>query len=312
MATDVQQGSPPPLTTATAPIEREFTVKSRSQTQQALRRFLHNKLAVGAVVVYLVLLLVSFIYPHFYGFTFDQQDSNALSVGPGTGGHPLGTDEIGQDLLARMMRGIQRSTYISVIFVLVAGALGITIGAVAGYFGKWVDNVLMRFVDIILTVPILVLIIVVASNFPSARSPIGIALFIALLGWMDLARIVRSTFLSLREREYVEAAHALGASNRRIIVKHLIPNSLGQIIVWGTLGAATAVITEAALSFLGYGVQGSDTSLGQLVAIGAQAAETRPWLFYFPGLAILIIVLSINLIGDGIRDAFDPSATRTR
>jgi peptide/nickel transport system permease protein len=311
MATDVQQGSAPPLSTP-APIEREFTVKSRSQTQQALRRFLHNKLSVGAVVVYLILLLISFIYPHFYGFTFDQQDSNALSVGPGTGGHPLGTDELGQDLLARMMRGIQRSTYISVIFVLVAGALGITIGAVAGYFGKWVDNVLMRFVDIILTVPILVLIIVIASNFPSARSPIGIALFIALLGWMDLARIVRSTFLSLREREYVEAAHALGASNRRIIVKHLIPNSLGQIIVWGTLGAATAVITEAALSFLGYGVQGSDTSLGQLVAIGAQAAETRPWLFYFPGLAILIIVLSINLIGDGIRDAFDPSATRTR
>jgi ABC-type dipeptide/oligopeptide/nickel transport system permease subunit len=313
MATDVSQVSPaPPRTTTTTPIEREFTVKSRSQTQQALRRFMHNKLAMGALIVYVALLLVSFIYPHFYGFTFDQQDSGALSVSPGVGGHPLGTDEIGQDLLARMMRGIQRSTYISVIFVLVAGALGITIGAIAGYFGTWVDNVLMRVVDIILTVPILVAIIVIASNFPSARSPIGIALFIAFLGWMDLARIVRSQFLSLREKEYVEAAHALGASNRRIIIKHLIPNSLGQIIVWGTLGAAAAVITEAALSYLGYGVQGSDTSLGSLVAIGAQAAETRPWLFYFPGLAILVIVLSINLIGDGIRDAFDPSATRTR
>jgi ABC-type dipeptide/oligopeptide/nickel transport system permease subunit len=312
MTTEVQQVSAPPRTTTTTPIEREFTVRSRSQTQQALRRFMHNKLAMGALVVYVVLLLVSFIYPHFYGFTFDQQDGGALSVAPGVGGHPLGTDEIGQDLLARMMRGIQRSTYISVIFVLVAGALGISVGAVAGYFGKWVDNVLMRIVDIILTVPILVAIIVIAANFPSARSPIGIALFIALLGWMDLARIVRSTFLSLREREYVEAAHALGASNRRIIMKHLIPNSLGQIIVWGTLGAAAAVITEAALSYLGYGVQGSDTSLGSLVAIGAQAAETRPWLFYFPGLAILVIVLSINLIGDGIRDAFDPSANRTR
>ena len=129
---------------------------------------------------------------------------------------------------------------------------------------------------------------------------------------MDLARIVRSQFLSLREKEYVEAAHALGASDRRIIFKHLIPNSLGQIIVWATLGAALAVITEAALSFLGYGVQGTDTSLGRLVADGAAAAESRPWLFYFPGLAILIIVMSINLIGDGIRDAFDPSATRVR
>jgi peptide/nickel transport system permease protein len=311
MATDVQQVTTP-RTTETAPIEREFTVKSRSQTQQALRRFMHNKLAVGGLIVWVAILLVSFIYPHFYGFSFSDQDSGALSVSPGTGGHPFGTDEIGRDLLARMMRGIQRSTYISVLFVLIAGTLGITIGAIAGYFGRWVDNLLMRIVDIILTIPILVAIIVIAANFPGARSPLGIALFIALLGWMDLARIVRSTFLSLREREYVEAAHALGASNRRIIVKHLIPNSLGQIIVWATLGAAAAVITEAALSYLGYGVQGSDTSLGSLVAIGAQAAETRPWLFYFPGVAILLIVLAINLIGDGVRDAFDPSANRVR
>ena len=310
MATDVQQVTAP-RTTATAPVEREFTVQSRSQTQQALRRFLHNKLAVGGLVVWLAILLVSFVYPHFYGFTFSGQ-SDALSVGPGTAGHPFGTDDLGRDLLARMMRGIQRSTYISVIFVLIAGTLGVSIGAVAGYFGRWIDNVLMRIVDIILTVPILVAIIVIAANFPSARSPLGIALFIALLGWMDLARIVRSTFLSLREREYVEAAHALGASNRRIILKHLIPNSLGQIIVWATLGAAAAVITEAALSYLGFGVQGSDTSLGTLVANGAQAAETRPWLFYFPGAAILLIVLAINLIGDGIRDAFDPSANRVR
>jgi ABC-type dipeptide/oligopeptide/nickel transport system permease subunit len=313
MATDVQQVSAPPTTTGTAaPIEREFTVKSRSQTQQALRRFLHNKLAMTALVVWVAMLLIAFVYPHFYGFSYSFQDSNALSASPGTSGHPFGTDEIGQDLLARMMRGVQRSTFISVVFVLVAGALGVTIGALAGYFGRWVDNVLMRFVDIVLTVPILVAIIVVASSFPGARSALGIALFIALLGWMDLARIVRSSFLSLREREYVEAAHALGASDRRIIVKHLIPNSLGQIIVWGTLGAATAVITEAALSYLGYGVSGSDTSLGALVAVGAQAAETRPWLFYFPGLALLVIVLSINLIGDGIRDAFDPSANRIR
>jgi ABC-type dipeptide/oligopeptide/nickel transport system permease subunit len=313
-ATDVQQvttSQGTPQTQTSAPIEREFTVKSRSQTQQALRRFLHNKLAMAGLVVWVAMLLVSFIYPHFYEFRYDQI-SDQLSVGPGTAGHPFGTDDIGQDVLARMMRGVQRSTFISVIFVVVAGLLGVAIGAIAGYFGRWVDNILMRIVDIILTVPILVAIIVIAANFPSARSPLGIALFIALLGWMDLARIVRSQFLSLREREYVEAAHALGASNRRIIMKHLIPNSLGQIIVWGTLGAATAVITEAALSYLGYGVQGADISLGSLVANGAQAAETRPWLFYFPGLALLIIVLSINLIGDGIRDAFDPSANRTR
>lgn len=301
-----------PVTSATAPVEREFTVRSRSQAQQALRRFLRNKLAVAALVIYGLMLLIAFVGPLFYGFTFEEQDGSALSAGPGTNGHPLGTDDIGRDLLALMMRGIQRSTFISLLFVLIAGVLGVLVGAISGYFGRYVDNVLMRVVDVILTVPILVLIIVVAANFPSARSPVGIALFIALLGWMDLSRIVRSQFLSLREREYVEAAHALGASDRRIILRHLIPNSLGQIIVWATLGAATAVITEAALSYLGYGVQGADTSLGVLVATGAQAAESRPWLFYFPGLAILLIVLCINLIGDGIRDAFDPSANRVR
>jgi ABC-type dipeptide/oligopeptide/nickel transport system permease subunit len=293
-----------------APVEREFTVQSRSQTQQALRRFLHNKLAMIGLGVYVLMLLFAFLGPLLW--KFGPADLGPPSAGPGTEGHLLGTDDIGRDLLARMMQGIQRSTYISLLFVAIAGCIGVFVGAMAGYFGRWVDNVLMRFVDIILTVPILVAIIVIANNFPSARSPLGIALFIALLGWMDLSRIVRSTFLSLREREYVEAAHALGASNRRIIVKHLIPNSLGQIIVWATLGAATAVITEAALSYLGYGVQGSNTSLGALVATGAQAAQSRPWLFYFPGLAILIIVLAINLIGDGIRDAFDPSANRVR
>jgi ABC-type dipeptide/oligopeptide/nickel transport system permease subunit len=311
MTTIPQQVDAPPAAPG-APVEREFTVQSRSQTQQALRRFLRNRLAVGALIFYAILLLISFVGPLFYGWSFDEQDGNSLSSGPGTNGHPFGTDDIGRDLLALMMRGIQRSTYISLTFVVLAGFLGILVGSLAGYFGRYLDSVLMRFVDIILTVPVLVLIIVIAANYPDARSPLGIALFIALFGWMDLSRIVRSQFLSLREREYVEAAHALGASNRRIILKHLVPNSLGQIIVWATLGTATAVITEAALSFLGYGVQGSDTSLGRLVAIGANAAESRPWLFYFPGLAILAIVLSINLIGDGIRDAFDPSANRVR
>ena len=128
---------------------------------------MHNKLAMAALFVYVALLLISFIYPHFYGWTFDHQDASSLSAPPGTNGHPFGTDEIGQDLLARMMMGIQRSTYISVIFVLVAGSLGVLVGAISGYFGKWVDNVLMRFVDVILTVPILVAIIVVAANFPA-------------------------------------------------------------------------------------------------------------------------------------------------
>ena len=271
--TAVPQVDAQPVTT-TAPVEREFTVKSRSQSQQALRRFLHNKLAVGALVVFVIMMLVAFIGPMLYSYDFRQQ-SDALSASP-SGAHLFGTDDLGRDVLLRVMRGIQRSIFMSLAFILIAGSIGILFGALAGYFGRYVDNVLMRIVDIILTVPALIVIVVVASAFPSARSPLGIALFIAVFGWMDLARIVRSQFLSLREREYVEAAHALGASDRRIIFKHMIPNSLGQIIVWSTLGAATAVIAEAALSYLGYGVQGDDTSLGRLVSDGAAAADTRP------------------------------------
>jgi len=171
----------------------------------------------------------------------------------------------------------------------------------------------MRIVDLILTVPLLVVLLVVASNFTSARTPLGVGIILGLFGWLDLARIVRSQFLSLREKEYVEAAHALGASNKRIIFKHLIPNALGSLIVWTTLAAATAIILEASLTYLGFGVNGANqTSLGRLVSEGVQAASTRPWLFYFPGITLLIIVLSINLIGDGIRDAFDPSNRRVR
>jgi peptide/nickel transport system permease protein len=169
-----QQGVSAPVA-APSRIEREFTVKSRSQTQQALRRFLRNRLAVGALVLYAVLLLGAFVGPLLYSYDFSYQDGNSLSAGPGTNGHILGTDSIGRDLLLLMMRGIQRSTVISLLFVGIAGSLGVFIGALAGYFGRYVDNILMRLVDIILTIPILIAIVVVANGFPGARSPIGIA-----------------------------------------------------------------------------------------------------------------------------------------
>jgi peptide/nickel transport system permease protein len=169
------------------------------------------------------------------------------------------------------------------VFVVVACLIGVLVGAVAGYFGGVVDEVLMRGVDITLTLPFLAVVLVLAAAFPSARSPVGVALMIALSSWMVLARIVRAQFLSLREREYVEAAHALGATDRRVVLRHLIPNSLSEITVWLTLGATAAIGTEAALSFIGFGVQGTEVSLGRLVAEGAAAADSRPWLFYFPG-----------------------------
>jgi ABC-type dipeptide/oligopeptide/nickel transport system permease subunit len=291
----------------------EFGVQARSQRQQILRRFLRNKVGMTGLVIFVLMLAFGFIGPLLYGVDYADQNVNAQSVGPGVAGYPLGSDEIGRDELAGLMQGVQRSLFIVLLFIAIALPLGLLVGALSGYFGKWIDSVLMRIVDLILTVPLLVVLLVVSSNFPSARTPLGVGILIGLFGWMDLARIVRSQFLSLREKEYVEAAHSLGASNRRIIFKHLIPNALGSLIVWTTLAAATAIILEASLTYLGFGVNGAgQTSLGRLVSDGVQAASTRPWLFYFPGITLLIIVLSINLIGDGIRDAFDPSNRRVR
>ena len=301
---------PTPVSTATV-IEREFTIRSRSQFQLAVRRFRRNPLAMGGLVAFVGLVMFSFVGPLFFPYDYDAQ-SDVLSAGPGTAGHLFGTDTLGRDVLLLTMRGIQWSILMATVFVVIAGLIGVLYGAMAGYFAGLIDDVLMRLLDVTLTLPLLAVIIVVAAAFPSARSPFGVALLIALSSWMALSRIVRAEFLSLREREYVEAAHALGASGTRIVLKHLLPNSLSQIVVWSTLGAAGAIGAEAALSFLGYGVQGSDTSLGRLVAEGAAAAESRPWLFYFPGLALLLIVLSISLIGDGIQDAVNPAATRAR
>ena len=297
--------------TAPAPVEREFTVRSRSQFRLAARRFVRNPLAMTGLGVFLLLMVAAFAGPSLLPFGYEEQ-SDTLSAPPGTDGHLFGTDTIGRDMLALTLRGVQWSMLMCVVFVVVASVIGVVVGALAGYFGGLLDDVLMRGVDITLTVPFMVVVLVLAAAFPSARTPVGIALLIALSSWMALARIVRAEFLSLREREYVEAAHALGASNRRIVLRHLIPNSLSQITVWLTLGATVAIATEAALSYLGYGVQGSESSLGRLVADGAAAADSRPWLFYFPGVTLLLIVLTVSLVGDGIQDAFDPSRTRRR
>jgi ABC-type dipeptide/oligopeptide/nickel transport system permease subunit len=294
-------------------IEREFTVKARSQRQQIVSRFLHDKVGMSGLVIFVVMLAFGFLGPLIQGVDYADQNASAQSVPPGTAGYLFGSDAIGRDLLAGLMQGVQRSLFIVLLFIAIALPLGLLVGALAGYFGAWVDSALMRLVDLILTVPLLVVLIVVASNFPGSRTPLGVGVILGLFGWLDLARIVRSQFLSLREKEYVEAAHAMGASSQRIIFKHLIPNALGSLIVWTTLAAAVAIILEASLTYLGFGVNGANqTSLGRLVSDGVQAASTRPWLFYFPGLTLIIIVLSINLIGDGIRDAFDPSNRRVR
>jgi ABC-type dipeptide/oligopeptide/nickel transport system permease subunit len=304
---------------ASPPPDSEFGGKSISQGRQALTRFVHSPVSMIALIFFVLVVAVSFIWPTFYRWDYNAIDSRkdanghyiALSLHPGQKGHPLGTDGTGFDLLARMLRGTQRDIVIVIVATALALLIGITIGSVAGYFGTIVDNTLMRFVDVMLCVPVLVILIIVASRYPGLGAT-GLAVLLGCFGWMGLSRLVRAQFLALREREFVEAAHAMGASNFRIIFRHMIPNALSSILVFATLFAAVSIIAETSLTYLGYGVHPPDTSLGLLISQGVDAAQTRPWLFYYPGILILLLVLAVNLIGEGIRNAFDPRHTRVR
>ncbi len=209
------------------------------------------------------------------------------------------------------MRGTQRSLEIAAITACLSVTIGVVTGAVAGYFRGWVDAILMRFTDLVLTLPLLVIVAVVSVR--NADAPWYVtALILGFASWVGIARIVRADFLSLREKEFVEAARAVGAKDRRIIFKHILPSLTGTIIVSATLAISTAILVESALSFLGLGVRDPDVSLGLLISQGDQAFQTRPWLFWFPAMAIVLVCLCVNFIGDGLRDAFDPKQTRVK
>lgn len=228
---------------------------------------------------------------------------------PPTLAHPMGTDELGRDMLTRILAGGRLSLLVGLAATMIALSIGITIGAVAGYVGRWVDNALMRLVDVALSLPDLFLLILVSSLLgPSVPTMI---LVIAIVRWMNVARLVRASFLSLRERDFIEATRAAGAGGRWIVVRHLLPNSLSPIIVAATLGVASAVVAESTLSFLGLGIQPPATSWGSMLRNAQAQMFTSPWMAVFPGLMIFVTVLAINMVGDGLRDALDPGSTRT-
>ena len=291
--------------------EREFTVRARSQWEMILRRFLAHRLAVISLLIFLLLVLFSYIGGHVWHYRYDTLTGD-YSQGPSLK-HPFGTDDIGHDALAQVLRGAQKSISIALIVASLSTLVGTVWGAVAGYYRGFVDSLLMRTVDLVLTIPSIAILALLANKFGATKVGwLAIALVLAALIWAPIARVVRGVVLSLREKEYVEAAKALGASDSRIIFRHLLPNALGPIIVNLTITVANAILLETALSYLGVGVQPPDTSLGLLVFSGQAAANTRPWLFYFPGLFIVLIALTINFVGDGLRDAFDPTQTRVR
>ena len=291
--------------------DREFTVEARSQWRMVLRRFLAHKLAVFSLLVLLFVILLSLFGGRFWKYGYAEitpEYSSAPSLD-----HPFGTDGIGHDTFAQVLRGAQRSVTIALLVAFLSTSVGTLIGAIAGYYRGIVDAALMRMTDLVLTVPSLAVYALLSNKYAGrANGWIFLSFVIAGLVWTTIARVVRGVILSLREKEFVEAARALGAGNARIIFRHLLPNAVGPIIVNATIIVAIAILTETALSYLGLGVQLPDTSLGLLVAEGAQAAETRPWLFYFPGLFIIVIALTVNFVGDGLRDAFDPTQTQVR
>ncbi len=237
--------------------------------------------------------------------TLDLTPSFIDGDGMQIGEHPFGTDIIGTDYFALVMRGAQQSILVMLIVGLLGVGIGTTIGAIAGYFGGIVDAVLMRLTDMFLVTPTIIIGAVIGFRFGNF-GVIPLALLLGFFAWMGLARFVRTEFLTLREREFVDAARVAGASDRRIIFKHILPNAIGVIIVSGTLLMSGAILAESALSYLGFGVKPPDVSLGLLISEYQDTFSISPWLFWWPGTLIVSIALCVNFIGDGLRDAFDP------
>jgi peptide/nickel transport system permease protein len=280
-----------------------------SQWALAVREFRKNRLAVvglvGLAVLYLVALLAPFLAPY---DPIAQPDILHTSYLAPSLAHWFGTDRFGRDVLSRMLYGARISLIIAFVAVAISVSIGTLVGAVAGYFGGRVDALLMRFTDMVLAFPRLVLLIMIVALF-SPSTPLIIAV-LGLTQWPGTARIVRGDVLSLRERDFVQAARALGMSRRRIILRHLVPNVLAPVIVTATLGIGNTIVLEAGLSFLGLGVQPPTPSWGNMVADGRQNLLGAWWVATMPGLAIVFTVLAFNLVGDGLRDALDPRLRR--
>jgi ABC-type dipeptide/oligopeptide/nickel transport system permease subunit len=291
--------------------ESGVEIKARSQWAYARMRFFRHKIAVVSLIVLILLALVAVFAERVAPHGFDEHNYLNINAAP-SADHPFGTDQLGRDNLSRVIFGLRTSLWVAFFVALLSTAIGIVIGSLAGYFGGVLDNLLMRFTDLILVLPLLAVLLAAANFFNKDGSPWKAAVLIGILAWVGLARILRGLFLSLREKEFVEAAKAAGASDFRIIGRHILPNCVGPIVVYMTLIVAAAILLEAALSFLGFGIQPPNPAIGKLISEGQQQGLETWWLVTFPGLVIVLIALCINFIGDGLRDALDPTQRRIR
>jgi len=288
---------------------QENEVKGRSLWSDAWSRLLRNKAAMTSVIILSIMTFAVVFGPliikAIYGYTFDFADWDLISAAPSfNNGHFFGTDAIGRDLFVRTLYGGRISLLVGVVATLVSLVIGISYGATSGYLGGRVDNIMMRIVDILYTVPFIFLVILLMVFF--GRNIVLIFVAIGAISWLDMARIVRGQTLSLKGKEFIEASRAIGVSTPAIIRRHIIPNLLGIVVVYITLTIPRVILVESFLSFLGLGVQEPMTSWGALVNEGAQEMESAPWMLIFPGVFLAMTLFCFNFIGDGLRDALDP------
>ncbi len=275
------------------------------------RRFRKHPGAIVGAIVLTVIILSTLLVPL---SPYDPEISDLKNkLQSPSWQHPFGTDALGRDMLTRILYGGRISLLVGLMVVTITLSIGVPVGAIAGYFGGWIDNLLMRIIDATLALPSLLVLILLGAILREVKVPfiekntvLTIAVALGLLSWMTVARLVRAIFLALRDMEYVQAAHALGASNARIILQEILPNGVGPIIVESTLGIGWAIMEESGLSFLGFGIRPPTPSWGNLLSNAQEHLTQHPWLAIFPGLMIFFTIISVNYIGDGLRDALDP------
>jgi peptide/nickel transport system permease protein len=286
-------------------------VKARGQWGTAMRRFVRSPRAMFGVVVFFGVMVTSKIYTLMHPTQYYQLGTDLLKAP--SSAHLFGTTVAGTDVFAMVMQGVLQDVEVAVVVALIAVVIGVLIGALAGFYGGWVDSLLMRFTDFVLVIPVLVILILLANKISGSSSNwFGLALLIGMLSWTYLARLVRANFLQLRELEFVEASRALGASDWRIVSRHLLPNAIGPIVVNTTLIVAGAIGLEATLSFIGLGIHPPAVSLGLMIQQGEALADPFWWLFVPPCAFLLILILSVFFIGDGLSNALDPRKNRVR
>ena len=288
--------------------DRAPAAPSASRGRLVWRRLRRNKLAVTGAVIIVLLFVAAFTYTWYWPWSYTQSDPTAFLTPPSPA-HLFGTDNAGFDLYAETMRGLQKSLIIGLLVALLSTGMSAVVGSIAGYFRGWSDWLITAVVDLLLTLPAFLILAVLSPSF-RGRTWLLFVLLIAAFNWMITARIVRGMTLTLKEQDFVRAARLMGVPPWRVISRHILPQMSSLLIVDATINVGGAILTETSLSYFGFGIQPPDISLGTLIADETDAALTFPWLFFIPAGFLVVTVLAVNLVGDGLRDAFDPNSTR--